>query len=169
MNFWDIFNKKEDKEEVSGLRQKIIAHFPDMDENRQIMLASISGLCARVAFVDFEVCLSETKAIEAALTKWMELNKEESIFISELAISEVKELAGLDNRGYCTALNDLLDNTQKLHILETLFQISAADGKVEQNESEEIRIISKGLLLEQKHFIAARATVAKYIGALKSH
>jgi uncharacterized tellurite resistance protein B-like protein len=167
MNFWDIFSKKEDKKEICNLRQKIISHFPNMDENRQIMLASISGLCARIAFVDFKVCLKETKAIEEALTKWMELNKEESIFIAELAINEVKELAGLDNRNYCVALNDLLDNTQKLHILETLFQISAADGNVEQNESEEIRIISKGLLLEQKHFIAARATVAEYIGALR--
>lgn len=169
MNFWDIFNKKEDKKEISVLRQKIIGHFPNMEENRQILLASVSGLCARVAFVDFEVCLNETKAIEEALTKWMELNKEESEFIASLAISEVKELAGLDNRNYCTALNDLLDNTKKLHILETLFQISAADGNVEQNESEEIRIISKGLLLEHKHFIAARATVAKHIGALKGN
>lgn len=166
MNFWDIFSKKDEKKNICSLRQKIITHFPNLEENRQILLASISGLCARVAYVDFEVCPKEIKAIEAALVKWMDLSSEEATFIAELAINEVKELAGLDTRNYCTALNDLLDNNQKLHILETLFQISAADGNVEQHESEEIRIISKGLLLEQKHFIAARATVAKYIGAL---
>jgi uncharacterized tellurite resistance protein B-like protein len=169
MNFWDIFTKKDEKKSICSLRQKIIDRFPNDDENRQILLASISGLCARVAYIDFEVCLKETKAISDALIKWMELDVEEAEFVANLAISEVKELAGLDNRNYCTALNDILDNNQKLHLLETLFQISAADGHVEQNESEEIRIISKGLLLEQKHFIAARATVAEYIGALRSN
>ncbi len=169
MNFWDIFSKKDEKKSICSLRQKIIDHFPGEDETRQILLASISGLCARVAYVDFEVCSKETKAIKEALTKWMELNSNEASFVANLAISEVKELAGLDTRNYCTALNDLLDNSRKLHLLETLFQISAADGNVEQHESEEIRIISKGLLLEQKHFIAARATVASYIGALREY
>ncbi len=167
MNFWDIFTTKEEKSNISNLKQKINDNFPQLEENAKILLASLSGLCARVAYVDFDICPKEAKQIKNSVLKWMDFSEQEAQFVADLAINEVKELAGLDNRSYCTALNDILDNEKKLHVLETLFQISAADGNVEQLESEEIRIICTGLLLEHKHFISARATVAKSIGALK--
>lgn len=169
MNFWDIFSTKEEKSNISNLKQKINDNFPQLDESAKILLASLSGLCARVAYVDFEICPKETTQIKNSVVKWMNFSEQEAQFVADLAIEEVKDLAGLDNRNYCTALNDILNNEQKLHILETLFQISAADGNVEQLESEEIRIICTGLLLEHKHFISARATVAQAIGALKKN
>ncbi|OUR96426.1 hypothetical protein A9Q84_08725 [Halobacteriovorax marinus] len=166
MSFWDIFNTKQESKRLTNLQQSIIEHFPTMDEEKRILLASLAALCARVAYVDFNVCEKEQEAIEKALEKWMELPEDQAKFIAEIAVLEVKELAGLDARKYCTTLNDFLDNTKKMHILETLFQVSAADDHVEAKESEEIRVIATGLLLEHKHFVAARATVAKFIGAL---
>lgn len=167
MSFWDIFSTKQESKRLSNLQQSIIDHFPGMPEEKRILFASLAGLSARVAYVDFHICDNEQETIEKALEKWMELSEEQAKFISEIAISEVKELAGLDSRKYCTALNDFLDNHQKMQVIETLFQVSAADNHVEDKESEEIRVIATGLLLEHKHFIAARATVAEYIGALR--
>lgn len=167
MSFWDIFTGKTESKSISKLQSSILEKFPSYSEEKRILLTCLAGLCARVAYVDFEICPKEKDATVASLKKWMELNNQEAEFVATHALDEVKELSGIEPRKYCTALNDFLDNTQKLHVLETLFQVSAADGNVEQHESEEIRIITTGLLLEHKHFIAARATVAEYIGALK--
>lgn len=167
MSFWDIFIAKEGSKPQSKLQSSILEQFPNYEESKQILLGCLAGLCARVAYVDFDISPKEKTAIEDSLKKWMNLNDKEADFVATKALEEVVELSGIEPRKYCTTLNDLLNNTEKLHVLETLFQISAADGNVEENESEEIRIIATGLLLEHKHFIAARATVAKFIGALK--
>ena len=47
-----------------------------------------------------------------------------------------------------------------------LFVIAASDGNVAAIESEEIRVISKGLELTNQHFLAARAEVADFLKAL---
>ena len=73
----------------------------------------------------------------------------------------------MEDHKYTDPLNDMLTNEQRYKVLEGLFALAASDGNAEQLESEEIRIISKGLLLEHKHFISARATVLNSLGALK--
>ncbi|ATH08751.1 hypothetical protein BIY24_12580 [Halobacteriovorax marinus] len=167
MSFWDIFIAKEEAKPKSVLQSKVQEQFPNYPESKRILISCLAGLCARIAYVDFDISPKEKDAIKGALSKWMNLSEEEADFVATSALDEVKELSGIEPRKYCTALNDLLDNDDKLHILESLFQVSAADGNVEELESEEIRIIATALLLEHKHFIAARATVAKYLGALK--
>ncbi len=167
MSFWDIFIGKTESKPISKLQSSILEQFPNYTEEKRILLTCLSGLCARVAYVDFDISPTEKEAIEKSLIQWMNLSEKEANFVASKALEEVKELSGIEPRKYCTALNDILDNSEKLHILETLFQVSAADGNVEEHESEEIRIITTGFLLEHKHFIAARATVAKFIGALK--
>lgn len=167
MSFWDRFIAKEVSKPLSKLQESILVQFPDYTEEKRVLLGCLAALSARVAYVDFEISPKEKDAMIEALKKWMNLTDKEAEFVSTKALEEVVELSGIEPRNYCTALNEFLDNTQKLHVLETLFQISASDDNVEEYESEEIRIIATGLLLEHKHFIAARATVAKFIGALK--
>lgn len=167
MRFWERFIAKEVSKPMSKLQESVLNQFPDYTEEKRVLLTCLAALSARIAYVDFEISPKEKDAMIQALKKWMNLSDKEADFVSTKALEEVVELSGIEPRSYCTALNEFLDNTQKLHVLETLFQISASDSNVEDHESEEIRIIATGLLLEHKHFIAARATVANFIGALK--
>ena len=55
---------------------------------------------------------------------------------------------------------------ERYSLLKALFSIAASDGQVEEKESEEIRIISKGLRLQHQDFISARASVLDKIKSL---
>lgn len=169
MAFWDIFGKGDQKESgKSRLHKKIISMLPESTEDEQILVACVAGLFARITYLDFEVHKNEISKMKSSLKQWTKLEDEKIEAIIEISLEEIKDLAGLENRLYCHPLNDILDKNQRYGLLESLFQIAASDGTVEDKESEEIRVIATGLLLEHQHYISARASVLEFIGALKS-
>lgn len=168
MGFWEIFKSTNtNSTHQSGLHAKIEELLPGRSEEEHILIACVAGLMARVAYVDFELHKNEEDLIGKSLSQWTQLNPQEIAAVEKLAIEEIQNLSGLENHKYCHPLNDILNNDQKYDLLVALFAIAAIDGEVEQLESEEIRIIAKGLLLEPKYFIAARATVVDYLKSLK--
>lgn len=168
MAFWDIFNSSDQKlTQTSGLHQKVAVLLPEASDEEHILVACVAGLFARVIYIDFEVHKNEILKMKDALEHWTNLPEHDINAIVELSLKEIKELAGLENLKYSHPLNKILHKDQRYGLLESLFQIAASDGNVDEKESEEIRVIATGLLLEHKHFISARATVLEYLGALK--
>jgi uncharacterized tellurite resistance protein B-like protein len=171
MGLWSAFkeslNAKKSAEFSSRLHEKIAHHFSERDENFQVKAACLSGMMARIAFADLKIEEAEKESIISALKEGMELTTEEATTLTDLCLEEVKDLAGVENHLYCLPLRESLSEQERYQILITLFKIAAADGNVENLEGEEIRNISKGLLLEHKHFISARSTVLEYLGSLK--
>ncbi len=169
MTFWDLFSAGHSKNDYrSRLHEKISKLMPDSTNEEQILVACVAGLHARIAYSDLKVHKTEVKDMKASLTRWSHLDQQMVEAIVTLSLEEVTELAGLENHKYCDPLNEILDNNHKYQLLESLFHLAAADGHVEECETEEIRIITRGLLLEQNHFLAARATVLDYIKSLKA-
>lgn len=168
MAFWDIFGVSGQKEShLSGLHKKIEKLLPNATDDEHILVACTSGLFARVIYIDFEVHKNEVSKMKSALQQWTKLGAEEIDAIVSISIEEIKNLSGLENHKYCPPLVKILDNDHRYGLLESLFQIAASDGTVEDQESEEIRLIATGLNLEHKHFISARASVLEYLGALR--
>jgi uncharacterized tellurite resistance protein B-like protein len=171
MAFWDIFKSNSNTDESSNLgrlHQKIQELLPETEEQKHILVACSAGLLARVAYTDMEIHENEVKDIKSSLEQWTDLSTDEAAAVTSLAISEIKDLAGLENHKYCRPLNDILSTEQKYGFLKSLFAIAASDGNVDNNEAEEIRVIATGLLLEHKHFVSAKATILDKLGALKS-
>lgn len=171
MSLWATFKEslsvKKSPEFSSRLHEKIASRFSSKDETFQLKAACLSGLLARVAFADMNIEDSEKAIIIEALEQGMALNTTEATDLTELCLEEVKDLAGVENHLYCLPLRESLPEGERYQILVTLFKVAAADGNVENLEGEEIRNISKGLLLEHKHFISARSTVLEHLGSLK--
>lgn len=168
MAFWDTFKQEKNKNSnLSRLHQKISELLPNHSENDLIKVACIAGLLARIAYVDLKIEKGEVETMKTALKEWSNLDELMVEAIVNLSVDEIKDLAGLENHKYCHPLNDILDNDEKFKLLTSLFAVAAGDGSVESMESEEIRVITKGLLLEHKHYIAARATVLEKLKALK--
>lgn len=168
MAFWDLFGVSTQKEShLSGLYKKIQDLLPEASEDERIIVACISGLFARVIYIDFEVHKNEIAKMKLALEHWTKLDPKEIDAIVTISIDEIIELSGLENHKYCPPLVKILEKDQRYGLLESLFQIAASDGTVEEKESEEIRLITAGLHLENKHFISARASVLEFLGALR--
>lgn len=170
MGFWDLFSNKNDSREEkkhSSLHYELQAQFPNLEENELVKITCIAGLLARVAYVDFELDPSEEANMKEALGEVTSFTTDQIESIVAISIKHIKELAGLENHKYVYSLKEVLDQNARYEIVEALFYLAAADGVVENVESEEIRLIVKGLDLGDKHFLAARAKVSSKLGALK--
>lgn len=152
---------------ANRLHEKIFQRFPNSSEKDALMMACLSGLLARVAYSDLKITESEIKKIQVIIVKILEISEDKAKLVCELAISEQKELSGLENHMYGQALIDILSEKERFEVLEAMFAIAASDDEVSNIESEEIRLIGKSLNLEHKHFIAARAQVKDFLAALK--
>jgi uncharacterized tellurite resistance protein B-like protein len=172
MDFWGIFKLGSDKSESSGqdsssLQKKLSSLLTETTESELIKIACISGLFARVVSSDMVVDDGEMEVMRHSLKKWGKLPSNEADAAAKIAVEDNKELAGIENHKYCSPLLDLMSADERYHLLESLFAIAAGDGSVIGAESEEIRAISKGLMLSHNHFVAARATVLKQLQSLK--
>lgn len=169
MGFYDFFRTDERRSEVkkySELFTTLQKEFPSVEEDKLLTASCIAGLFARVAYVDFELDSKELKKMEALIKRW-KFEGIDAETISNIAIKHIKEMAGLENHLYVKPLNSLSDKTERFNIVKALFLIAASDGSVDNVESEEIRLINKGLELSNKHFIAARAEVSEFLKTLK--
>jgi uncharacterized tellurite resistance protein B-like protein len=168
MSFWNLFkNDEETTKTESHLQLKIRELLPYAEDETLITVACVAGLMARVAFSDLEIDPKEVEQMNQSLGDFAILNADQTKAAVQIALQEVRALCGIENHMYTDPLSTMLTNEQRYALLKSLFKIAASDGKAEQVESEEIRLICKGLLLENKHFIAARATVAESLEALK--
>ncbi len=167
MAFWDLFKKEAQESNQSQLYQELRNELPDLDEATLIKVACVAGLMARVAYVDFKLEESELAHIKSSLAEWTDFEQDVIELISSTAINHIKELAGLENHLYVHPLKEVLDEKGRFKLAEALFALAAADLSVENIESEEIRLICRGLELSDQHFLAARAKVITHLRALQ--
>ena len=170
MTFWGFFGKSarnNDFRHLGSIEKRLKNEFSVESEEYLAELACVAGLLARVAFVDLNIEQSERAQIQSSITKWLKLDQNLAKKITDLVCEETKDLAGTENHLYANYLRDKLPESKRYSILEMLFAVAASDGNADNEESEEIRTITKGLGLEHKHFISARASVKEYLGSLK--
>lgn len=172
MSLWNRFKEsltqKKSSAFTSRLHEKITSEFPNHDEDFHLKAACLSGLMARVAYADMNICENEESLISESLKTWFKMDEKDAQSLAALCVEEIVDLAGIENHLYCLPLRESLSEEERFKIVESLFAIAAADENVENHENEEIRHINKALLLEHKHFIAARTQVLKHLGSLKS-
>lgn len=169
MSFWNLFNSNnaEVKSDHSELYNELKNQFASLEEEQLIKVTCIAGLFARVAYVDFNVDEKEEAHMKEALQKMTEFSSEEISMIVSISINHIKALAGLDNHKLVYSLKEVMERSERYKVVEALFALAASDGVVENIESEEIRIIVKGLDLSDQHFLAARAKVSDKLKALR--
>lgn len=169
MAFWDKFitPNKTIAGSSTSLHEKIRELFPNAAEDQLTEVACIAGLLARIALVDMHLHENEQEHIRQVLSQWTDFSPEEIESIASIAISELQQLAGFENHLYVYHLKPLLDVKARYQVVQALFALAASDGEVDNFESEEIRIVARGLDLDQRYFLSARAEVAQYLKALK--
>lgn len=168
MGFLDLFkNTEESDQALNGLHLDLRHEFPNHDDDFLAKMACIAGLLAKVAHIDFDLSKQEKASMSGHLVKFGHFEKEDVEHLIHLATGKMDKLKGLHTRDYCTPLNTLMSKNERFEILKILFSVAASDQNVDQDEVEAIRNICTALLLEHKHFIAAKATVLEYLGTLK--
>lgn len=165
---WKFFQNN--NEEVSQhLTDVFTQEFPEMDNHLLDHIASLVGLMSRVAFADSDFSITEQAFIKTNLTNFFQLEEKVIDKILEITMAEYQNFLGLDNQLMTKFFKQNYSNEKRYQLLEFLFTLGAIDSRVDQSESEELRLIAQGLDLSPQHFLAARAKVKEHISALKKN
>jgi uncharacterized tellurite resistance protein B-like protein len=131
----------------------------DIPDSDLRLLSLAGGLMARVAHVDLKVTDDEIAAMVKALEGGWQLNADQATFVVEVAVSEVG--SDMDYYRLTREFFESTDEEQRIEFLKVLFSVGDADGRVTNEEIEEVRTIATALRLPHKYFIDAKLTIPK--------
>ncbi|MBK8904014.1 MAG: TerB family tellurite resistance protein [Anaerolineaceae bacterium] len=126
----------------------------DIPEADLRKLSLAGGLMANVAHVDKDVSEAEFDAMVQALQTHWQVEEAAAVFITEVAVSEAAKK--LDHHRTVRQFANLTTPEERLHFLDVLFAVAAADGLAAYDEIEEIRAIARTLNLAREAFIEAK-------------
>ena len=106
-------------------------------------LMLVSGILLEAAAVDGKIDNIEISKIEKSLVNFFELNEEKSNYIVNKCLKKVDDPNSLHY--FTSKINKVFEYDKKINLLEILWEIILADGKIHDFESSLIRRLS-GLL-----------------------
>jgi uncharacterized tellurite resistance protein B-like protein len=136
---------------------RISQQLDSMDPGEARHLSLFAFLLARVAHADLVVQPAEVEAMERMVASHGGLSPSQAAMVVEIARATQKMLGPTHNFVAIRDFRDAATTEQKLGLLHCLFAVAAADEVITGAEEEEIRTISRGLLLEDRDYLAVRS------------
>jgi uncharacterized tellurite resistance protein B-like protein len=131
----------------------------DISEADLRKLSLAGGLMARIASVDNHVVAGEQELMSQALQQLWSLSAAEATLVTEVAVADISK--GMDYFRLCREFFTSTTADERVHFLDVLFAVAAADGLATFNEIEEIRTIANGLKLTHQQFIDAKLRIPR--------
>ena len=129
----------------------------DIPDEELRILSLAGGLMAKIAQIDREVTDSEYQAIVDGIKSYWEVSDAAATFVAEVALSAVDMT--YDTFRMMRELAGLTSEDQRRQFLAALFAVANADGNISIDETEEIRVVSRGINLTHRDFIDAKLEV----------
>lgn len=121
-------------------------------ELRKLGLAG--GLMARIAHVDHELSPEEYEAMVQTMTSYWGLNRAEAEFVADVAATSLDRT--YDYYRMTREFGTETSTEERRNFLVALFRLAAADGDPSFDETEEIRLVARGINLSHQDFIDAK-------------
>ena len=162
----------EDRTDQQDLREtetirKITQELDQLPAEEARFIASFSYILGRVANADLDISKSETESMERIVEEQTGLPLKQAVIVVQIAKSQNRLFGGTENYLVTKEFNRIATAEQKLALLNCLFAVSSSDEHISVREDNEIRQISRELLLEHRDFIRARSQFREYLGVLK--
>ena len=126
----------------------------EISEEELRLLSLAGGLMAKIAQIDRVVTDEEFKTISDSIRDNWKISNEASAFVAEVAVSAVD--VTYDSFRMMRELVGLTSEDQRRRFLTALFAVANADGDISFDETEEIRLVAKGINLTHRDFIDAK-------------
>ena len=160
--------KRDVSREDSTLAREIRQKLGRLPPERLRFLAAFGGLLGCVANRDGVISDEEETRIREVLKTVSLLSAAEADIVARIVHEQTKALVGLENHMYAREINELADPEDKIEVVSSLFAIAAADDEISPEENEELRRITKALLLTHRDFIIIRSRYRDKLSVLKN-
>lgn len=128
----------------------------ELSESDLRKLCLAGGMMARIAQLDKIVTKEESTAIVEAFKKHWNLEEDVAHFIAEMSLSEA--CVDLEYYRLTRLFYEMTTEEERKYFIDILFDVARSDGEASYEETEEIRLISKGLKLDHGQFILAKTS-----------
>ncbi len=158
--------KAREVSQTEAIRQ-ITQELDHLDPDKARYVAKFAYILNRVANADLDISDEETREMERIVREVGGLPEEQAIVVVHMAKTRNLVFGGTDNFLVTREFNRVATEEQKLQLLECLFAVSAAEGGITGVEDNEIRQVSKELLMEHRQYISVRLKYKKDLAVLK--
>ena len=141
----------------SASPREIARQLEALPEDQAHFLAAFAYVLARVAHADLRFDESETTAMERAVSGLSELSEDECALVVTIAKSQTTLFGGTENYVVTRQFRELSSPAERAKLLDRLFQVAAADGRISPEESAEIYAIGDELGFKRSEVNAFRS------------
>lgn len=150
---------------TDAIRQ-ITRKLENLDAEKASYVAKFAYILSRVANADMSISEEETREMERIVREVGGLPEEQAIVVVHMAKTRNLVFGGTDNFLVTRAFNETATRDQKLRLLDCLFAVATDEG-ISTVEDNEIRQISKELMLDHRDYIAVRLRHKEDLSVLK--
>ena len=123
------------------------------------MPLAVAALLLEVARADHAVDAAERRTVIAAIARLCKLEGEDLDSLVATAAEAVEQAVSFYD--FTATINERLSQAQKLELLETLWRVAQADGRVDHYEEYYIRKLADLLHLSHRDFIRTKLRVTE--------
>ena len=127
-----------------------------MEPEQARFVAGFAYILSRVARADLKISEAETRAMERIVAEQGGISEAQAVVAVQIAKSQNLLFGGTENFLVTREFSRTASSGQKLALLDCLFAVAAAEGRISAKEDNEIRQISNELGLDHRDFIAVR-------------
>ncbi|MEE2636915.1 MAG: TerB family tellurite resistance protein [Acidobacteriota bacterium] len=147
--------------------KRIARELEALDSTRARFLAAFAYVLSRVAHADSRVCVNETTAIRDIVQKLGHLPENQAVLVVEIAKSQARLFGGTENFLVTREFRDIATPTERLHLLDCVFAVAAADGAISTIEESQAGQIAKELGFTQPEYASALAVHGEHRSVLQ--
>lgn len=137
----------------SFFREQLVPEAGDADPQHRRNLAA-AALLIEIARADFEFDDDEQAAIESALRGSLDVTEDEIAELVRLAAEESRDATSLHQ--FTRLVNETHEIADKRALMEQLWRVAYADGRVDRYEEQILRRIAELLHLRHAEFMQAK-------------
>lgn len=146
--------------------RKIIGALDRMEPARAKFLAAFAYLLSRAARADLEISPEETGVMEGIVMRQGGLPADQAVFVIQLAKTQNILFGATENYLVTREFNEIATHEQKMHLLDCIYAVAAADGSISTVEDNEISQIADELRIEHPDFISVRTRYRSQLAVL---
>jgi len=127
------------------------------EQEKHALNLAVAAIMLEMVQMDNTVKLSELARLDQVLIKQLEIEPTELEELNKLAKQELTN--SVDYHQFTSLINEHFAMDKKCEVIQSLWQIAYADGKVDSHEEHFLRKISDLLFLPHSEFIKAKLRV----------
>jgi len=164
----DSFQSKVSRFGETATVKRIVVELSSLEPTLATFIAAFAFVLNRVAHADSNISQAETEKIQDIVWKRGHLSPEQARLVVKIAKNQAELFGGTENFLVTREFRETSTMEQRLELLDCLFAVATADGKISGTEETQIGQIATELSISQPTYATALSAHSEHRSVLRS-